>query len=253
MDSSTTIADANMLRRSYKLFALSQVHLPTGVGSTDLDRLDPLIADKRLLKRGETIFRQGDASHSLYIVRSGSLKTYVVDPVGGEQVFGFHLPGEIVGIGGLGRDSFLGSAEALERSNVWALPHAQLLQILDQLPVLHQQMMQIISRWADATLEHLVIMGKLRALVRLAMFLRSFASRHERLSRDPLNLLLPMSRRDLANYLGLALETVSREFSHMVAQGILTVDRREVCILRPDLLAAVCGDGRSMHAPNSAV
>lgn len=248
MDSSTVIADADSLRRSYKLFALSQVHLPTGVGSTDLDRLDPLIGDKRLLKRGEAVFRQGDASHSLYIVRSGSLKTFVEDPAGGVQVLGFHLPGEIVGVGGLGRDSFLGSAEALERANVWTLPHAQFWQILEQLPILQQQLMQIVSRWADTNQEHLVIMGKLHALVRLAMFLRSFASRYERLSRNPLNLLLPMSRRDLANYLGLAMETVSREFSRMEAQGILTVDRKHICILRPDLLADVCGDGRSAQA-----
>jgi len=248
LGSSTLIADADALQRGYKLFALNQVYRPTGIGSTDLDRLDPLIGDKRLLKRREAVFRQGDASHSLYIVRSGSLKTFIEDSTGDVQVLGFHLPGEVVGVGGLGRETFLGSAEALERSHVWALPQGQLLNISDQLPALQQQLMQMVGRWADTYQEHLVIMGKQHAVVRLAMFLRSFASRYKRLSRDPTDLLLPMSRRDLGSYLGLAMETVSRAFSQMEAQGVLAVDRKEVHILHPELLADLCGDGRSTPA-----
>ncbi|TAL85998.1 MAG: cyclic nucleotide-binding domain-containing protein [Candidimonas sp.] len=247
MDSYTTpIDDVDHLRRSYKLFALNHVRLPADIGSTDLDRVDSLIHDKRLLERGKTLFRQGDASDSLYVVRSGSLKTIVGDPAGGTQVLGFHLPGDIVGVGGLGRDHYLGSAEALERSYVWSIPHPQLLQILSQIPDLNRQLLEIAGKWVNTNLEHLVIMGKLHARERLAMFLRSFASRYERLSRDPTNLLLPMSRRDLANYLGLAMETVSRQFGCMETEGILVVDCKKVHILRPDLLADMCGDDQPM-------
>lgn len=253
MDFGIMIADVDSLRHSYTSFALSQVRSPTSIGTTYLDRLDPLIGDKRLYKHREAVFHQGDPSRALYIVRSGSLKTFVADSAGGEQVLGFHLPGEVVGIGGLGKDSYLGTAEALESSNIWAIPHARLQPILEEFPILHQQLQQMVSRWADTNLEHLIIMGKSLAQVRLAMFLRGFASRCDRLSRDPLNLALPMSRRELASYLGLTLETVSREFSRMQAKDILAVRGKEVRILRADRLVDLCGDGQPLlHQGTSA-
>lgn len=251
MDFRNSTVDLDRLQRSCKSCALSQLCLPADIGGTDLEQLDSIIGDKRPLERGKALFRQGNAFQAVYVVRSGSLKTFVEDPAGDVQVLGFHLPGEILGMGGLGRDHYLGTAEALERSNVCELPYAQLEQILNQMPALHRQLVRIVNRGAELDQDHLVMMGRLHAQERLAMFLRGFASRYERLSRDPRNLLLPMSRGDLANYLGLAMETVSRLFGRMETEGVLAVNRKNVRVLRPDLLAALCGDGQPMLFGNA--
>lgn len=185
-------------------------------------------------------------------MRSGSLKTYVEDRAGNTQVVGFHLPGEILGIGGLGRDHYIGTAEALESSTVCEIVYTKLQPLLSQMPALHKQLARFIERRAELDQGHLVMMGKLHAEERLALFLRGLADRYTRLSRDPRNLFLPMSRRDVASYLGLAMETVSRLFGRMEAEGVLAVDRKNIQILRPDLLSDLCGDEQSELRWNTA-
>lgn len=219
-----------------------ELYLPNDNSGIDLQRLDSLIRDKHPLDRGSALFRQGDTSQALYVVRSGSIKTFVVDRAGNEQVVGFHLPGEILGMGALGRDRYIGTAEAMERSVVCEILYTQLQPLLSQLPALHQQLTQFIDRKAELDQAHVIMLGKLYAQERLALFLRGYADCHEQLSRDPCNLFLPMSRRDLASYLGLATETVSRQLSRMEAEGIIAVHRKRVRILRPDHLARMCGD-----------
>ena len=196
--------------------------------------------DKRALDRGTLLFQQGDPFHSLYVVRSGSLKTYLQSPNGDVQVLGFSLPGEIVGVAALVDERHPMTAEALERSSLCELPYAQLQQIVAELPSLQRQLMRVISREVVADSSHLVMMGKQQAQERLAIFLQSLSERYGRLSRDTSTLTLPMSRYDIANYLGLVVETISRLFSRMEAAGILSVNRKSVNILRPDLLAQLC-------------
>ncbi len=241
MDFSTTIVNLDLLRRTGRSYRPHELYLPGDTGGTDLARLDALIRDKRPLERGTILFNQGDAAPALYVVRSGSLKTFVVDPVGNMQVVGFHLPGEILGMGGLGHDRYIGSAEALERAVVCEIRYAQLQPLLSEMPDLHQQLARFIHRRAEIDQGHVVMMGKLLAQERLAMFLCGFANRCKGASLDSRNLFLPMSRGDLANYLGLAMETVSRLLSRMEADEILTVNRKRVRILRPDLLVGLYG------------
>lgn len=252
MTSDPTIVNLDQLRRVGRSYEPRELYWPADSGSVDPHRLDSLIHNRRPLDRGQTLFRQGDAAPSLYVVRSGSLKTFVEDRAGNVQVVGFHLPGEVLGMGGLGRDHYIGTAETLERSTVCEIVYASLQPLLSQMPALHQQLARFITRRAELDQGHLVMMGKLRAEERLALFLRGLADRYERLSYDPGNLLLSMSRRDLASYLGLAMETVSRLFGRMEAEGILAVERKRVRILRPDLLAELCGDQQPMPRSNAA-
>ena len=252
MTSEPIVVDLNQLRRVGRSYAPYELYLPTDTGGADLQRLDALIRNSCPLERGKTLFRQGDAAPSLYVVRSGSLKTFVEDRAGNLQVVGFHLPGEVLGMGALGRDHYIGTAEALERSIVCEIAYARLQPLLSQMPALHQQLARFITRRAELDQGHLVMMGKLHAQERLALFLRGLADRYERLSRDPKNLLLSMSRNDMASYLGLAMETVSRLFGRMEAEGILTVDRKKVQILRPDLLADLSGDPQPMLRRSAA-
>ena len=241
MKNGPVVVDIEQLRRSCGACALHELCLPAGIDRSDMERLDSAVRDKRTLDRGKTLFRQGDAFHALYVVRSGSLKTFVENPAGEVQVLGFVLPGEILGVAALVNDRHPMTAEALERSSICELPYTQLQQIVGEVPALHRQLMRVISREVVADNSHLVMMGRQHAQERLAIFLQSLADRHGRLSRDASTLTLTMSRYDIANYLGLVVETVSRLFSRMEAAGILVVNRKSVNILRPDLLAQLCG------------
>lgn len=253
MDVDDTIVNLDQLRRSGRSCRPRELYLPGDTGGTDLALLDSLIHDKRPLERGETLFRQGDAAPALYVVRAGSLKTFVVDRAGNVQVVGFHLPGEILGMGGLGRDHYIGTAEAMERATVCEVRYTKLQPLLSQMPALHQQLARFISRRAEIDQGHVVMMGKLLAQERLALFLCGFAERCARAQLDSRNLLLPMSRRDLASYLGLAMETVSRLFGRLVAEGILQVECKQVRILRPDHLASLCNDNQpTLHGDEAS-
>ncbi len=229
------------LRRSCGYCAMHDVCLPAGLDGGDLERLDSTVRDKRPLDRGSALFHQGDSFTALYVVRSGSLKSFVEGPDGDMQVLGFHLPGEIMGVGGLTNDHYPSSVEALERSSICELPYPQLQAVSASMPALHHQLIRVISQEIVAEQGHMVMMGKQQAQRRVAIFLRSLADRYGRLSRDSSALTLTMSRADIANYLGLVIETVSRLFSRMEADGILAVNRKSVRILRRDLLDVLCG------------
>ncbi len=232
----------DQLRRSGRSYAPGELYSLTDTGGVDPRRLDALIRNRHPLDRGEVLFRQGDAACTLYVVRSGSLKTYAEDRAGNVQVIGFHLPGEILGIGGMGRDRYIGTGEALERSTVCEILYRQLQPLLSQLPALHEQLAHFITRRTEIDQGHVVMMGRLHARERLALFLRGYSARCARASLDPHDLYLPMSRRDLASYLGLAMETVSRLFGRMEAEGVLIVNRKRVQILCPERLTDLCAD-----------
>jgi CRP/FNR family transcriptional regulator len=240
MEPAATVLDLNQLRRSCSSCALYELCLPAGIGVDDLNRLDATVKDKRALERGAMLYREGDTFEALYVVRSGALKTYVQNEAGDMQILAFHLPGEILGFDALATNLHVSQAEALERSSICELPYAKLQQVTSEVPALHRQLMRVISREVVEEHRHLVMMGKQQAQEQLASFLRSLADRYQRLHRDGSALNLPMSRYDIANYLGLVVETVSRLFSRMEEMGVLEVNRKSVRILQPDLLAALC-------------
>jgi CRP/FNR family transcriptional regulator len=241
MESNQAPLDLNQLRRSCRSCGLYEMCLPAGIDESDLAQLDSVVRDRRVLARGDSLFRQDDPFTSLYVVRSGSMKTVVADANGDTQVLGFHLPGEIVGVDAMAHDRHLCAAEALERTSVCELPYSRLQQVLTEVPGLHRQLLRVVSREVASEQSHLVTMGRQQAQERLAIFLRSLSERFGRLSRDTVTLNLTMTRYDIASYLGLVVETVSRLFTKMEAAGVLTVSRKHIVILQPDLLAAMCG------------
>ncbi len=241
MESSANILDLKQLRRSCGSCALHELCLPAGIGHDDLERLDSAVRDRRALDQGSVLYRDGDGFQALYVVRSGSLKTFVLNEAGEMQILGFHLPGEIVGFDALATDRHVSHAEALEPSSICELPYTRLQQVAAEVPGLHRQLMRVISREVVEEHRHTVMMGRQQAQEQLAIFLKSLTDRYQRLQRNGTTLTLPMSRYDIANYLGLVVETVSRLFSRMKEMGVLEVDRKSVRILRPDLLDDLCG------------
>jgi CRP/FNR family transcriptional regulator, anaerobic regulatory protein len=236
------VVDLARLRRTCSACGLHQLCLPAAIGADDLHRLDEILQARRPLDRGQPIFRVDHAFTSLYVVRSGSFKTYTTNEQGDSQVLGFHLPGEILGFDAVSTDRHQCTAEALERSTVCEVPYIKLAQVAAQVPDLQRQLMRVISREVQRDHEHLVMMGRRHAQERLAIFLKSLSDRYRRLQRDPAVLTLGMSRYELANYLGLVVETVSRLFTRLQQIGVLEVHRKTVRIVDFDKLETLTGE-----------
>lgn len=218
--------------------------MPSGVDAKGLRQLDAAIRDKRPLSPGDALFHAGSPLQSLYIIRSGSLMSSVASENGEVQVIAFHLPGEVTGLDGLADHQHVCTMVALERSRVCELPLHAFEQVVAEVPQLKTWFLELIGQETIQDYAHMAMMGKRMAQERLASFLVSFSLRYQRLDRDPCALKLTMSRSDLASYLGLAEETVSRLFTRFQEQGLLEVRRKLVYIRDMDGLVEVC-QGRS--------
>ena len=183
------------------------------------------------LIKGQHAFRQADAFVGLYAVRSGVVKTYEITPHGTENVTGFHLPGDVIGLDGLKDNRHLLAAVALERTTLCVLAEQRLFAAMRGSPHLCSRVLSLMSAAMDHDQQRARLMQHLRAEERLADFILQLAERYGRQHLSRTRLRLPMSRTDIAGYLGLTLESVSRAFRRLVDQGLIAADGREVCIV----------------------
>lgn len=233
------ILDIEEIRVSCKDCTLSHLCLPHDLEQEDLEKLDTIVERNPPYHRGDHLYRSGEKSHALFAVRSGALKSYCITEHGDEQVLGFMLPGELTGMDGLACGRHASASVALETSSVCELPLDQLTRLCDQLPGMHDRMMRIAGMEITTDQEMLILLGKHSAEERLASFLLSLSSRYKKrgLSADVFR--LPMSRQDIGNYLGLAIETISRLFARFQDENILTVDRKLITIRERQRLIAM--------------
>jgi CRP/FNR family transcriptional regulator, anaerobic regulatory protein len=234
--------DLKLLETSCANCGLHQLCLPASIGGDDLPRLDEVVEVKKSLDREQALYAAGQPFRALYVVRSGAFRTSTIDSQGEVQVLGFHLPGEIMGLDAIASGQHECSAEALMKSSACEVPYDRLEAVAQELPGLQQQLMRVISREVQHDQRHLVMIGRKVALERLAIFLHSLSQRLERVRRDPHLFVLPMSRRDLANYLGLVVETVSRLFSRLSELGVIAVERKTIRIRDPAKLRKLAGE-----------
>lgn len=236
------IVDIGRLRRSCADCSLRTLCLPAQIGRDDVERLDAVVRARMPMDRGDALFRVGDSLDSLFVIRSGSVRTVQPGSEGEDQVIGFHMPGELVGLDAVSDDRHHCTAIALERTSVCAIPFDRLQEVAGRIPGLQRQFLRIISREMIRDHEHLLALGRRTARERLALFLHALSMRLSKSGHDGLDFHLSMSRDDMANYLGLALETVSRLLSKFDEDGVLHVDRRRVRILQPNRLAEIAGE-----------
>jgi len=210
---------------------LRELCLSEGFTPEEFARLDALVATRRSLKRGDTLFRSGDAFRALYAVRTGFFKTRVGSEDGRDQVTGFQMAGELLGLDGISSDQHNCDAVALEDSQVCVIPFAQLETLSRDFPELQRQFHKIMSR--EIVRDHgvMLLLGSMRAEERLAAFLLNLAHRLKARGFSSSALVLRMSREEIGTYLGLTLETVSRCFSKFQEDGILEVRQRQVSIV----------------------
>lgn len=205
------------------------------------DELDRIIRRKRPLARDSHLFHAGQSFKSICVVRSGTIKTYQLSRDGDEIVTGFHLPGELIGLDAMGREHHPGFAVALEDSRYCEIPFRDFEKMLDTSPQLNRILLKLLSADMAETRELLLTVGRLDARARVATFLLNLSRRLGRRGHDPNRFRLTMDRRDIANYLGLTIETVSRTLTGLQKRGILSVRGKLVSIDDKDGLLDIAG------------
>jgi CRP/FNR family transcriptional regulator, anaerobic regulatory protein len=209
---------------------LRDLCLPYGMAGVDLDRLDSMKFARRKVKAAQMVYREGDRFQYIYAVRSGTLKSSLMLSDGREQVSGFHIAGELVGLDGVAQGQHASAAMALEDSEVCAISYTA----LSDLAAGTSGMQHIISRLMSREIlrEHslMMLLGSMNAEERLAAFLLNFSQRYAARGYSEREFHLRMSRAEIGSYLGMKLETVSRTFSAFQAQQLLEVDKRHIRI-----------------------
>jgi CRP/FNR family transcriptional regulator len=213
---------------------LRELCLPCGLNGSEPQLLDDLVYTRKRVKRGESLYRAGGAFDSLYAIRSGFFKSRVVLEDGRDQVTGFHMAGEIMGMDGIGTDSHTADALALEDSEVCVIPYGR----LDE-PRLQRQLHKVMSRELVRDQGVMMLLGTMRAEERLAAFLLNLSQRFVARGYSSQEFHLRMTRDEIGSFLGLSLETVSRLFSRFQDDGLITVQQKHICILDIPGLKAV--------------
>ncbi len=223
--------------------SLATLCLPLSLNLEDMDSLDRIVKRGRPLKKGDFLFRQGDAFDSLFAVRAGALKTFSLTDLGEEQITGFHLPSELIGLSGVDSESYPVSAQALETTSACEIPFERLDQLSVQLPQLRRQLMRVMSREIRDDQQMMMLLSKKNADERIAAFLVNLSARFRARGFSPNQFRLAMSRNELGNYLGLAVETVSRVFTRFQQNKLIAAEGKEIHILDPIELCALAGGG----------
>jgi CRP/FNR family transcriptional regulator, anaerobic regulatory protein len=202
--------------------------LPSGMPDLEVDRLDCLMFARRRICAGQTLYRKGDRFQFVYAVRNGTLKSSLVLADGREQVSGFHIAGELVGLDGAARGHHASAAMALEDTDICAIPFAHLSQLAHTAGSALDVISRMMSREILRESRLMMLLGRIYADERLAAFLLNLAQRFAERGGSGRDFHLPMARAEIGSYLGMKLETVSRTFSAFHRQGLLQVNNRDV-------------------------
>src|SRR5512134_303588 len=205
---------------------LKELCLPIGLSKNDVEALEGLIYQRRTCRRGEHLYRAGVPFQALYAIRSGFFKTYVIYEDGREQVTGFYMMGEMMGLDGISVDSHTCHAVALEDSEVCEVPFDKLEELSRDLPSLQHHFHKMMSR--EIVRDHgvMLLLGSMKAEERLATFLLNLSQRFQARGYSPDSFHLRMTREEIGSYLGLKLETVSRIFSKFNEDGLINVQNK---------------------------
>ncbi len=210
---------------------LRSLCLPLGLDKEGIDQLDKLIKRPKPIQRDQFLYRTGDLFRSIFVVRAGSVKTYTISQTGEQQITGFHLPGELIGLDGVGTDSHCCDAQALETTSICQLPFSQLEELSLSVPGLQRQLHRLMSKEFVSEQHLLLQLGKMNAEQRLASFLVNLSIRSAQRGFSATEFNLSMTRTNIGNYLGLAVETVSRQFTQFQEKSLIEAVRRYIHIL----------------------
>jgi CRP/FNR family transcriptional regulator len=225
------LIDINSLRVACSSCSLRELCLPAGLDPGEMERVDRLVTSRRKLRRGADLYRAGEPLAALFAIRSGFMKSCVLHDDGREQVAGFHMAGDLLGLDAIGGGTHTCDTVALEDSEVCEIPFPHLEQLSRELPSLQQQLHRIMSREIVRDYGVMLLLGSMSAEERLAAFLLNLSQRFTTRGYSPSEFRLRMTREEIGSYLGLKLETVSRAFSGFQDRRLIDVRQKQVRIL----------------------
>ncbi len=210
---------------------MANVCLPTGMSTSEIAQLDDLVKERLRIEKGQALFQHGKGFDALFALRSGSIKTQMIEACDQHQITGFFLPGEVVGLDGMMQRTHSSTAVAMEDSEVCVIKLADIDEISRRLPILQHQVRLLMSKEIARSHHIMLALGSMRSEQRLATFLINLSQRLTALGYSSIEFSMRMSREEIGNYLGLTLETISRVFSRFARDGVMQVHQREIKIL----------------------
>ncbi len=209
---------------------LVELCLPKGLTAEELAVFEQAINQKKPLRKSEYLYRAGDEMTSLYTVKTGAFKANIDSVDGQENIVGFFMPGELMGLDGIASGQYQCDMIALSYAHVCQLSYRDFEQVIEKFPVLRQEILSISSINMTTAQKMLIFISKRPVEERLAMFLISISQRFKARGLSESRFQLPMSRQDIANYLGMAPETISRQFKKLQDQGLVSIQNRDLSI-----------------------
>ena len=215
--------------------------LPVGLSDSDIDELEGMLGNRTKLKKGDALFHNGAPFTALYAIKLGSLKTTVLSDDGREQVAGYHMAGDLLGLDGMGDDRHGCEAIALEDSELCVMPFTRIEELARHVPALQHNLHKFMSREIERDHRVMLLLGSMRAEERLAAFLLNLSERYKTRGYSSTEFVLRMTREEIGSYLGLKLETVSRLFSKFQEEGLVMVAGRSIKIIDMPVLKQLVG------------
>jgi len=210
--------------------------LPTSLDEQDVSLMDNLVMRRESLDKGDYLYRSRDAFKGIYALQYGAIKTYGVTLQGREQITGFHLAGEVLGLDAIDGEIHPCNAVALEKTEVCQIPFEKLEELSQGIPSLLHNLSRVMSREILREEHVLMMLGGTTAEQRIVRFILNLQQRMAKREIMGNSFRLCMSRQDISNYLGLALETVSRQFTQLQEKKILDIHNRYITVLQPEVL-----------------
>ena len=225
---------ANNFRRQAQIAcsqcSLLELCLPKGLTDDELELFEQAVTPKKPLKKTDFLYRAGEDMTALYTVKTGAFKANIDSADGQENIVGFFLPGELIGLDGIASGQYQCDIIALGDAHVCQLSYSDFQRISDKLPILREEILSVSSSNMTTAQKMLFFIGKRPVEERLAMFLIGLSQRYGARGLSDNHFQLSMSRHDIANYLGMAPETISRQFKKMQDQGLILINNREIMI-----------------------
>ena len=238
---SATVISIHELKAHCASCGMRELCLPVGLEPEAIRQLDDIIRTRTRVRKRDKLYRPGDRFTALFAIRLGTLKTLLLAEDGREQITGYHMAGEIVGFDGISDGRHACGAVALEDSEVCVLPFDLLDGLAHDLPLLRRNLYRLISRNICSDQDMLLLLGSRCAEERLALFLLNLADRYQARGYSSSEFMLRMTREEIASFLGLKLETVSRLFSHLQEAGLIQVQGRAIKLLDSSALKRLVG------------
>lgn len=209
---------------------LNTLCLPISLHLDDIDKLNNIVQRSRPLHKGDHLYRANSEFNSVFAIRSGAVKAVTISDNGDEQITGFYLPGEIVGLDGLSDNRYTNSVLALETSSVCEIPFHRFEELSSKIPNLQRHFLQLMSREITEDQRIINLLTKSSAEGRIASLLISISSRNSRRNLSANEFVLPMTRTEIGNFLGLRIETVSRIIARLQKNNMISIDKKDVVI-----------------------